>query len=251
MELKSRIITPVLAQTDGNSHPTIPFDPGGSLTLTPTPVGYTGPIVYLESVKTSYAVGETGSIDIVIDSKGVEVDEFIIIIEYDPTHIDIYDNDQLSSGIQVEYEDEHFLLTAEGNTVETGFTESESGQSGKITLHARARDAEAVTITDRTIGSINFVVKSSKTSRFYLSKDTALLLDSTNQIDVDELQAFTITSTGVIQPTISPTISPTITPTPKTAIDSRLQSGIIMLTGVLLVAAGFHIRKSLNKKQKL
>lgn len=248
MELKSQLITPVYAQTDGNSHPTIPFNPGGLPTITPTPAGYTGPIVLIESAKSSYGVGESGSVNVVIDSKGVEVDEFLIVIEYDPTHIDIYDNDPLATGVQVEYDDDHFLLVSTGNLVETGLSDSESGQTGKITIHARARDGEAVTITDRTVATINFVIKSSKTSRFYLSKEnTALLLDSTNQIDVDELTPFTITSTGVIQPTISPTISPTITPTPKTALDNRLQSGIIIMTGVLLVAAGFHIRKSLNK----
>jgi hypothetical protein len=248
------LIQQVFAQTDGTSHPTIPFVPPGGFTTptagpTPGVTPTTGPTITLTADQDVYNVGESGTIAVAINTKAVEIDEFTIIIEYDPTHIQILDSDFTELGIQVDYLNDHFELQDQGNLAETGITESESGQTGKIKIETAAKEDIATTITNQIVAEINFSVLSSKTSEMHINtEETTLLLDNTNRLDEDSLEDLTINSLGGVLPTPSIVASPT--PIPKTAIDSTTQSMLLLFIGSLLVITGFFLQQKIKEERK-
>lgn len=267
-----RLIQVVQAQTDTNSHPTIPFVPPGGNVPTPTPITGTGPIITLSTDKNSYSVGESGKIFVKIDTKSVDIDEFTIIIEFDPSHIQIQDSDSSTAGIQINYLDTHFLLVTDGNKVENNVSGSENSLPGRITIIAKATNDDAITVTNRTIAEINFTVISAKNTQAFIAKNSStLLFDSVNQLDKDGLQTVTINSSGLVVPSgnqLPSTITPSginITPnlsiipggnngnggkTPDTALDTSLGSILVLISGVVLIAAGIHIQRTINSKKR-
>lgn len=253
--LNKFFIQTVQAQTDGNAHPTIPFIPPGGPTPTlspsvsPTPIN-TGPIINLTSTKNIYNVGEAGIIEVKIDTKGVEVSEFTIIIEFDPTHIQINDDDISRAGVQVKYLDSYFIPTTDGNKVETNISSNQSGVNGRITIKARALE-DPITISDRSMAQINFVVISAKSSNLVVnSNESNLLSNSVNELDSSALRPLQVNSSTDQVPTVFP--SGFVTPTPssliETALDGRLESVLILSAGVILVAIGVYLRKATSKK---
>ena len=258
MILKQKLTNIAYAQSDTIAHPTIPFIPPGinpGISPTPSPINSNvGPIIYLQADKTVYSKGDSGVIDIKIHTQGEEVDEFTIVIEFDPTHIQIRDEDAIEPGIQIEYLDTHFETTVNGNIVETNITNSESGLTGRITIHARAKNDQSITITDRTIAKIHFLVSTNKTSKLIISKSQSnLLLDNINKLDTDWLEDLTISSFGNIVPTpTSNTLQPTpdISVNPDTALSDNMTEFISITFGIFLVLLGIYTRHKINKTRK-
>ncbi|HEX9804329.1 MAG TPA: hypothetical protein VGA67_01490, partial [Candidatus Dojkabacteria bacterium] len=218
-------------------------------TFEPTPPPNTGPIIYMFSEKNNYAVGESGTIDIKIDSKGEQVNEFRIIIEFDPTHIQIQDSDLSSTGTQVEYLDTFFVPVTNGNRVDTNIIGSETGQSGRITITAQA-NGDPVSISNRTVAQINFIVLAEKESDLVIAPETSnLLLNSVNQLDKENLEPFTINSTGDVVTTVTVTPTPPggITINPKTALDLSADSIIFLTIGIALVIIGLLLWNKVRK----
>jgi|GEM_PF-2308824 len=242
-----KFIQIVHAKTDTNSHPTIPFiPPGGIITPTPTPTPTTGPTIILEANKGIYKVGESGKISVIIDSAKIEIDEFTIVIEYNPQHIQVLDSGFTETGTQINFLDTHFKTITNGNKVETNVTNSENKLAGRITIHARAKDDVSTTLTSRTVAEVNFLVLSSRVSEVYISKNSSfLLLDNTNYLDKNSLQTLTINSQGQVVTTITPSVIPTI---PETNLSDP--SSIILLFGSsLFIISGLYLHKKVKERR--
>lgn len=239
-------IKKIYAQSNTTSHPTIPFvPPGGSGTPTPTTTPTTvGPIIDLTTSKTSYAVGEQGTIEIKIDTKGQQIDEFKIAIQFDSSHVEIIDADPIDGGVQIEYLDTHFV--AFENKVETNLSIDSAGQDGMITINASAQNSQAATVSNRTIAKINFRIKSAKVSEFeIIANDSNLQLSSVNILDSGNLDALEISSAGIVSP--SPT--PTGGKIPDTALETPGSIAIVTI-GILLVVAGVMLKNKIESRKQ-
>lgn len=250
MNISSQLLQPIKANVDSNAHPTIPYIPPGNPTpsvattntATPTP-SQSAPYIYLGSDDNTYDVGDIGTINVNIDTFGEEIDEFDIVIEFDPTHIEIIDSDAVSSGIQINFLDTNFEVVSGGNIVETDIIGTETGLPGRITL--RANSSVATTITDRSVAEIEFRVISAKTSELTIAENSSSLIsDSVNILETNLLEPFVINSSGIEEtPTPTSTVTvPTPSITPITAISSP-EGMLFAIGGTLLIISGIFLRR--------
>lgn len=254
MKFTGELLQKINAQVDSASHPTIPYIPPGnptpeptSATTVPTQTPTNDPYIYLSSEDNSYEIGDSGVITINIDTFDQEIDEFEIIIEFDPSHIEILDSDAAVSGIQILFLDTNFDVVE--NIVETDIVGTESGLPGRITL--RATTDTPTTISDRAMAEIEFNILAGKTSELTIASNSSTLIsDSVNVLNTNLLEPFVINSSGA-ELTPTPVIgTPTPSITPITAISSP-EGLLFAIGGTLLIISGLFLRRKVKNSDSI
>jgi hypothetical protein len=241
----------VLAQgIDGVTSATIPYEPPGGIgpTVGPTiPDGLEGPYIKLDSVGDSYQIGETFDVDIIINTRNIQIREYTAVIKYDPNIVRVVSNNPDDTNVKIDF-------------LDTFFEEREnivSSQTGMITLSAVSTEGTA-TITDRTVARIKFEAISNSPTKIEIIKQNSLLINA-NSVDIlQSVNQLNITIGGIvvnpsdvppdvtiipITPPIEPTTSTIVIPTrtPDTAFFDQMHWSQTMILGTIFIVLGIYI----------
>lgn len=197
--------------------PTFPFTPPLE---DPDPLAATGEII-LDSEKAVFEIGEAFTLTVRIESGELELTEYNIVISYDPTLLQITDEDSTTSGIQVNYTDTFF--TEDVNLAST--------QLGTIQISG-STPTSGVTV-NRNVAQIEFTTLKAGTDTLEVVENQSSLADGKTDL-LGTTIPLVITVTGEAEEPGDVIIPPVI---PKSGIfdGMPLISGIL---GFLLVAIG-------------
>lgn len=234
---------------DDFASPTIPYNPPTAATPTPgvtVSPALSGPSIYLESDTNQLGIGESFTVQLKIDSDGISIREFAINISYNPNILRVVDSDADTSGTQMNYIDTFFTPTVNSVT---------QTDTAAIAILEASTEFDAVTISDRTIATIEFETIAEGFSEIEVSKENSLLINE-NSIDIlESTNALPITVTGSdvnpstsVTPVVTATLPPNVTPlptiTPSTALLDDFGGPETIALGVFLIITGFYILKN-------
>lgn len=219
---------------DEIASPTIPFEPiGGN---TPTPSVVVGPSISLQTQQLGIGVGEKIKVQVVINTRGKEVKAYGFQITFNPEFVSVQDANINVANIQVDFKD-------------TFFTPSENianSQNGTISVKASA--AGSATITDRVVVEFELLGLKEGLSQVEIVKTNSSLTDSNNLNILESTNSLAITVSKQGQPTTNPTPSVFPTRTPGTALINDVTDRTLFV-GLLLISAGLVLwRKIRNAK---
>jgi len=233
--------TKVYAQsvTDSVAQSTIPFSPPG-VTSTPFVTATPSvPKIYLEADKIQLAINDTADIKVHINTAGVAIQSFKMIINYDSNYFSITDNDPAQPNVQVAYEDTFFLPTV--NVVDT--------VNGSIDLEAASNEGTA-TVSDRIVAEFYLTSLKEGATNVTINQANSNMLDS-NSTDI-------LASTGqplsfVINNVIVTPSQPVPTPTgklPRNGFFDTLGASQAFTIGILLIFVGAYLIKNQRNAKK-
>ncbi|KXK25856.1 MAG: Cohesin domain protein [candidate division WS6 bacterium OLB20] len=210
--------------------PTIPFNPPGG-TGSPTPTAVSGPSISLSTDQFGIATGQTIEVDIVIDTRGQEVQEFNVQITYNPQLLEVVDAEPGTPNTQISYLDTFFI--AETNQASTA--------SGIINLKG-ASDQGAASISGRSVATIEFRAVQEGLGQVEIIKNNSSLVSSNNTDILQSVNSVSITvsdSTGTVTP-LPTGGGGTLFPTqlPKNDLASDLGGGAGLFLGALFISFG-------------
>lgn len=185
-----KLIPRVSAQADVNVQPTF-----GNLDVDTSTSSRA--VVSLTTSSTSVVVGNTFEVDVRIDTNGVRIKEFDIIIDFDTTKLSVVDAEPTELGTQIEFLDTIFEVENNGNFVDIS--------EGRITLRASTPTQIAYEIPGRSIARIQFqsqetgttlinTVKDASGTRLVNSQDRVIALNY-NDLTISSAQSATSTTT--------------------------------------------------------
>ena len=170
------------------------------------------------------AVGETMSLQVLLDTKGISVSQVDFKLKYDPTLLEVQDSDQQKAGIQIKDGDlfEVILSTTpvDKNTGTIQYSKialsenkyyTTSGQPGKLaTIDFKALKAGSATVRFDTTTSNGL-----QTTKVYRSSDESQVLGQVTNGD------YQITSTAAsVSPSPSAMTTASASPTPSSTVTS-------------------------------
>jgi len=214
--------------------PTIPFIPPGG-TGTPTPTAVSGPSISVSTDQFGIGVGEIIEVDIVIDTRGQEIQQFGVQLTYNPQLLEVVDAEPNTPNTQIEYLDTFFVVG----------TNQANQASGIINLQADS-DQGAASISGRSVATIQFRATSEGLGQVEVIQSNSLLVDSKNTDILQSVNSLSITvsdSTGTPTPLPTDGVGPSLFPTqlPKNDLASDLGGGTGLFLGVLFISLGVMI----------
>jgi hypothetical protein len=226
------LIPRVLAQTvDEVASPTIPFVPPGGTSGTPVPSVITGPNISLSTTQFSIGVGEKIKIVVSLDTKAVEIKEYAFQITFDPTKLQIVDEDTTQAGTQIKYTDTNFFATVENSAAQT---------TGIITLHAKSSQG-SITYSGRAVAEFELVGLSESLSQVSISKPNSFMLNNNSTDILESVNTLSVTvakETSQFTPTPS---GPSHLPDNALIDDIGMPRAIIL--GMLMIVSGLYIMR--------
>lgn len=211
--------------------PTIPFvPPGGS--ASPTPTAVSGPSISLATDQFGIASGQTIDVNLVIDTRGQEVQEFTIQVTYNPQLLEVIDAEPGTPNVQIEFLDTFFEVE----------TNQASEASGIINLKASSSQG-AASISGRAVAKIEFRSLQEGLGQVEVIKNNSSLVTTNNTDILQNVNSVSITvSDSSSTPTPLPTdgVGPSLFPTqlPKNDLASDLGGGTGLFLGVLFISFG-------------
>lgn len=216
------IIQKVVAQAEPTFPYDGPFDPGG-----PTPP--TEEVTALLSSDTSsFAVGQTATCDLRIESNTEDVQEYTISIAFDPDVLEVVDADAVTVGVQVNFLDT--FATVQSNDVDN--------DTGVITLVASISGA-AQTI-NRDVAQITFRAKNAGTSVVSINKSQSIIVNDAGSDVLGATTSLNFTVSGQTQTTTTSTL-------PASGITDTIATFGSVLTGFFLLYVG--IKTIIDRKR--
>ena len=220
----------VLAQTlDEIASPTIPFEPPGGGSITPTPTALQGPSISLSTQQLAINVGSSIKIYVSINSKGTELGEYAFQITYDPALLQIVDADVSQAGSQIKVIDN--LFQVQENTV--------SQSTGIITFRAKSSTI-TTTYTDRQVAEIELIGLKEGLGQVSLNKTNSMLLDNNSTDILEAVNSISVTVTKE-QQQITPLPSAFPSKLPDNALIDEIGAPRALMLGILLIATGLYI----------
>jgi hypothetical protein len=241
------------AQTlDAVSQPTFgAIDTGGASTITGS--------VLLTTDKTAVKVGETFKVRIEIKTNDVNITEYRIAIDFDPTKFKVVDADTQTQGTQIRVLDDIFTIQniQEDNTVASvgrirlkAVTPSAPIAVNKIVaefeMQAQAVGTSAIKIVEGSTGTQ--LVRQAGVGLAYTSNEISIQITTQQQTTTTTGQPTTTGSTTTSTTTTGQSTTTTGTQIPATAIGDSLFTALSLLGGLCLIVLGFLLRRG-GKRQ--
>lgn len=255
----NNLIPKVSAQTttDGQLQPTfgpLPVGSGPSTTASVT----------LTADKTAVNVGETFEVDIEINTGTFTINEYRLIIDFNPSRLTVQDAAPGQDGTQIEFLDTVFTVDNNQNSVSS---------TGRITLVAKTPSGNALQV-NRAVATIQFQAQSTGTTTIdtvegsigtqLINQNGVAIASSSNSLTITASTGSTPPTPppGTNPPTPPPTNPPPVTPPPvtpppvtpppvlpDTAVTDGLIAMIPILIGIAFVSLGLILTRS-RKKQR-
>jgi hypothetical protein len=249
-----RIFPIVEAQSlDSIAQPTFgPIDVSGGSTASAS--------MLLKSSKTSAVVGEKFKVTVEIKTNTVTINEYRIVIDFDPARLQVVDQDTTTPGTQVKLLDTIF-------TVATPATDNIVSSTGRITLIAKVASGNAFQV-NRDVAEIEFQAQTAGSTAIKIFQDvngSRLIRQSgvgvaftpnqvTVQITASSGTTTTTTTTGSTPP--PPPVSQTTTggttvnQIPVTAIEDPIGAIFVIVSALILITTGFKLRSERAKSNE-
>ncbi len=228
MDLLDFLIQDVSAQSDATSQPTFGrIDVGGS-------DGGTSSSVLISSDKTSMKVGETATLRVEIKTSDVSINEYRVVVEFDPQKFTALDQDESIPGTQIKLLDTIFAVEEDTDN---------SVSSGKMVLVAKTQSGNSFTV-NRDVLEIKLQAQSTGSSIIKIvegSSGTQLvrqtgfgLTFSTNEVTIQTEAAIIDNGNGNNGNGSGSTPPQNPVPLPGTIPNTALLPGLQQLTGLIL-----------------
>lgn len=240
----------VLAQSaDAIAQPTfgnINISSGGTTTST----------ILLNSASTSTTVGERFKVRVEIKTNSVTISEYKIIIDFDPTKLQVIDQDTATTGNQIKNLDTIFLA-------ENPATDNTISNAGRITFIGSTADGNPLSINRevleidfqaQVVGATPIRIITGASGSQLLRQNGAGANFTANEISIQVAAA----STGSgVTPTPNPVTPPpatgngSTTPPPTTLPDTALEAGVgdLLVVAVSLLIIALGTKMTLKKKE--
>ncbi len=226
------------AQVDSFAQPTFgSIDIGGGTTVSGT--------VLLTSSSTSVTIGQKFKVTVAINTNDVNINEYRVVIDFDPTKLQVVDADPATAGTQIKFLDTVF-------EVEDQLQDNTVANVGRIRLRAVApsqplavnRNVAEIEFQAQTTGSPVIKVVEGTTGTQLVRQAGIGLAYTSNEVTVALSTQQTSGSGGT---TTGGTNGQGTTPsggqtTPNTALPTDLGSIITIFLGVILVVVGASLK---------
>lgn len=227
---------------DEIASPTIPFTVPFASTSPGVTSASQGPSISLQADKTNVKPGEKATISVTINTQGRDIKSFAFVIKYDSSIFSVLDADTNTTGTQVKYLDQFFLVQT--NTV------AASGTSGTVTIKA-ATTQGSTTITNRVVAQFEVLALKEGFTNFEVTRTGSNLLNL-NSVDIlTTVSGVSLTASNqnvvTTRPATSRTPTGTGAVTPRTALSDDIGGFSAIAIGVLCVATGFYLWTLKNK----
>jgi len=243
----------VKAQTiDAAAQPTFgSIDIGGGSTVTAS--------MLLRSDKTSVAVGDKFNVTVEIKTNTVTINEYRIIIDFDPTKLQVVDQDPSTAGTQIKLLDTIF-------TVADPETDNTVSQNGRITLIAKVssgnafavnRDVAQIQFQAQAVGSPTVKIVSDATGSRLIRETGVGVSFTPNQLTVAVTTATgSGATTGSTPPPVAQTTTTTggttgVTTIPQTGVADNLGSAVTVIAAAILIITGVKLSSEKRKNREI
>ncbi len=255
-DLFIKLVPKVSAQSfDALAQPTFgSIDIGGGSSITGS--------VLLSSDKTSVTVGERFKVRVELKTNDVNISEYRVVVDFDPTKLTVIDADPSVNGTQVRVLDEVF-------TVPNPLDDNTVASVGRIRVRASApstpltvnKDVVEIEFQAQSAGSTGIKVVEGSVGSQIVREAGVGLSYTANEVTIDVTTQTSTTTTGSTTGTTTTgsTAGTTGTTTttggqqiPDTALSDDVISAASVIFGVLFVILGSSlvINKSKNNRQK-
>lgn len=228
----------LLQPTFGSLEGVISSGPTASITLTAS--------------DTNLNVGDNVDVDIEVKTGTFTINEYRIVIDFDPTKLQVIDAESNTPGTQISFLDTVFSVNSGDNTVSS---------AGRITLIAKTSSGNALQV-NRKIAKITFQAQSTgssvvqtvtgATGSQLINQNGVAIANSVNSITLNLGNTIPSTSKSSQTKTTSQTVNTSTTSSgsgqlPDTALSDDIGTVITLLFGLALVLLGAMLHRNRKK----
>lgn len=218
--------------------------------------GGTSATILVRSNKTSVVVGERFKATVSIATNDLTINEYRIVLEFDPSKFSVVDSDLNTTGTQVKLLDSLFL-------VENPETDNIVSSGGRIRLVAKTqtgnpfqvnRDVAEIEFQAQSIGASTIkIVQGTTGSQLIRQSGTGISFTPNEisiQIGTEQIPTNPVTTDPSSRPNLIPSDSPAqgVTIIPATSFRDDVLSVLPILIGLILIIGGTKLYKSVKRK---
>lgn len=234
---------------------------GGDATLQPTFGNLTGvsipgttASISLTASSTSVGVGSQFSVDVEIKTGTFTINEYRIVVDFDPTKLQVVDAEPNTPGTQISFLDTVFQVSGGNNS---------TSAAGRITLIAKTISGNALQV-NRKVAKITFQAQSTGTSNIQtatgatgsqlINANGVAIANTVNNLTVNigtqtvsssvSSSVSSNTSIGTTSAASNTTSSAPGTVIPDTALPDDIVAVVTALIGLGLITLGVKLRRS-------
>lgn len=234
---------------------------GGDANLQPTFGTLTGVVlpgttasIALTASSTSVGVGSQFSVDVEIKTGSFTINEYRIVVDFDPTKLQVVDAEPNTPGTQVSFLDTVFQVSGGSNS---------TSAAGRITLIAKTPSGNAlqvnrkvakITFQAQNMGTSNVQTATGATGSQLINGNGVAIANTVNNLTINigvQSSTSTATTNTTSRPSSSTTANTNTTTSsggggviPDTALPDDIVAVLTVLIGLGLITLGVKLRRS-------